>query len=48
MSEIKDYLYDLESPDTRGEQEAEKMVEEKANRVPTYIPIVAKDDGLPF
>lgn len=48
MSKIKDYLYDLENPDTRGEQEAEKVVKERAKKMPSYIPVEAEDDGLPF
>jgi hypothetical protein len=48
MSKIKDYLYDLENPDPRGEQEAAMMVEERAKRVPTYIPVEPDEDGLPF
>ena len=49
MSKIKDYLMDLEEVSIENYPEEErKAFEERARKVPSYVPVEAEDDGLPF
>jgi len=49
MSKTKDWYMDLEEVSIENYPEEErKAFEERARRVPSYIPVEAEDDGLPF